>query len=136
MAASNQDETAQVLELVGTAYDAALDPDLWPSVLEQLCVFARAAMANLFSQDVVNHHASRIFTWGGDPYYHALYLEKYSRINPMFPKGLSFEPGALPQAPIIPLSPRCSCVRRASTFQPRSMPQASFTASPPPRRKC
>jgi DNA-binding CsgD family transcriptional regulator/PAS domain-containing protein len=86
-------ETEQVLALVGDAYDAALDPNLWPSVLEKLCVFARGTMANLFSQDVVNHHASRIFTWGGDPYYNALYLEKYARINPMFPKGLSFEPG-------------------------------------------
>jgi DNA-binding CsgD family transcriptional regulator len=93
MARPRQDETAQVLDLVGEAYDAALDPELWPSVLRKLCAFARAAMANLFSQDVINHHASRIFTWGGEPYYHALYIEKYARLNPLFPKGLSFEAG-------------------------------------------
>ena len=93
MTAPNQDETAQVLDLVGTAYDAALDPELWPSVLEQLCGFARAATANLFSQDVVNQTASRIFNWGGEPRYHALYVEKYARINPVFPKGLSFPVG-------------------------------------------
>jgi DNA-binding CsgD family transcriptional regulator len=90
---ARHDETAQVLELVGTAYDAALDPELWPSVLEKLCLFARGTTANLFSQDVVNRTASRIFNWGGEPHYHALYLEKYARINPVFPKGLSFPVG-------------------------------------------
>jgi DNA-binding CsgD family transcriptional regulator len=93
VAQPRHDETAQVLELVGTAYDAALDPELWPSVLEKLCGFARATTANLFSQDVVNQTASRIFNWGGEPYYHALYIEKYARLNPVFPKGLSFPVG-------------------------------------------
>ncbi len=42
MARPRQDETAQVLDLVGEAYDAALDPELWPSVLrEALRVRAR-----------------------------------------------------------------------------------------------
>jgi hypothetical protein len=61
-------EAEQLSALVGGAYDAALDPELWPSVLEQLYLFARGTTANHFSQDVVNHHASRIFNWGGEPY--------------------------------------------------------------------
>jgi DNA-binding CsgD family transcriptional regulator len=93
MVKPRHDETAQALALVGDAYDAALDPELWPSVLGQLCVFARATTANLFSQDVINRTASRIFNWGGEPRYHALYVEKYARINPVFPKGLAFPVG-------------------------------------------
>jgi hypothetical protein len=93
LAAANAGETEQVLALVGDAYDASLDPELWPSVLEKLCGFARGATANLFSQDVINRTASRIFTWGGEPHYDALYVEKYARINPVFPKGLAFPVG-------------------------------------------
>jgi DNA-binding CsgD family transcriptional regulator len=93
MAAPKGDETAHVLDLVGRAYDAALDPDLWPSVLEKLCVFVRGTAANLFSQDVINRTANRIYNWGGEPHYHALYVETYARINPVFPKGLAFPAG-------------------------------------------
>lgn len=81
MARPRHDETAQALALVGDAYDAALDPELWPHVLQKLCVFARATTANLFSQDVINQTASRIFNWGGEPRYHALYVEKYARFE-------------------------------------------------------
>jgi DNA-binding CsgD family transcriptional regulator len=88
-------EAEQLLALVGDAYDAALDPALWPSVLEGLCVFTRASMANLFSQDVVNHHANRYFTWGGDPFYMDLYLEKYAALNPLFPRALSIPVGGV-----------------------------------------
>jgi hypothetical protein len=86
-------ETEELSALIGDAYDASLDPELWPSVLEKVGAFARASMVNLFSQDVVNHHANRLFTWDGDPHHHKLYLEKYAALNPLFPKGLFFPVG-------------------------------------------
>lgn len=97
MPGRGQNEAAQLSALIGDAYDASLDPELWPSVLEKVGAFARGSFVNLFSQDVVNHRASRLFTWGSDPYHHALYLEKYAALNPLFPKGLSFPVGEVMQ---------------------------------------
>jgi DNA-binding CsgD family transcriptional regulator len=44
--------------------------------------------ANIFIQDTVVREANAIFTWGDDPYWHKLYLEKYAKINPLFPGSL------------------------------------------------
>lgn len=99
------DETWQLSELVGEAYDASLDPGLWPSVLAKLCRYARGTMANLFSQDVVNHKASRFFTWGGDPYYLELYVQRYAALNPLFPRGLAVPLGeVMTQTDLMPLA--------------------------------
>jgi DNA-binding CsgD family transcriptional regulator len=89
----DHNEADELSALIGDAYDASLDPELWPLVLERVGAFVRGSMVNLFSQDVVNHQASRLFTWGGEPQYHTLYLEKYAALNPLFPKGLFFPEG-------------------------------------------
>jgi hypothetical protein len=74
--------------LVGDIYDAALDPSLWPSVLEKICGFVPAAYGNIFIQDAVNRHANSVFTWGVDPEHFRAYLETYAKINPLFPATL------------------------------------------------
>jgi hypothetical protein len=86
-------EADQLSLLIGSIYDAALDPALWPSVLEQIAHFVPGTMANLFASDAINRDSSRFFTWGDDPHFTALFLETYSKINPLFPKGLSFPLG-------------------------------------------
>jgi hypothetical protein len=45
------DETAQLSYLIGNIYDAALDPKLWPSVLEITCGYIEGVTAVLVSQD-------------------------------------------------------------------------------------
>jgi DNA-binding CsgD family transcriptional regulator len=92
-----------VLSLIGDIYDASLDPALWPAILEKICGFIPGSMANLFSQDSVNKNANRYFTWGDDPHYTSLYLEKYAALNPLFPTGLFFPVGEVyGQADIMP----------------------------------
>jgi DNA-binding NarL/FixJ family response regulator len=84
-------EAEQALPLVGDIYDAALDPTLWPEVLGKTCDFVGGCMANLYSQDSINNRANLYHSWGDDPRYTALYLEKYSYLNPLYP-AMSFMP--------------------------------------------
>ena len=79
--------------LIGDIYDAALDPELWPSVLQTICGFVPGCMANIYSQDAIDKTASRYFTWGHDPHYVSLYLETYAGLNPMLPAQLFFPAG-------------------------------------------
>jgi len=82
--------TEQLSRLIGTIYDAALDSELWPRALEGVCGFVGGSMANIFWQDVVAKTAKRFFEWGADPDYTQLYMEKYSKINPLFPAAYFF----------------------------------------------
>lgn len=82
--------TEQLSRLIGTIYDAALDPELWSRALEGVCGFVGGSMANIFWQDVVAKTAKRFFEWGNDPAYTQLYIEKYSKINPLFPAAYFF----------------------------------------------
>ena len=86
-------ETEQLLDLIGWIYDAALDPELWPSVLEKICAFVPGSAANLFSQDALDRKANSYFSFGYDPGYEALYLEKYAAISPFFPATVFFSVG-------------------------------------------
>jgi DNA-binding CsgD family transcriptional regulator len=90
---SSRPEAEELSALIGDIYDAALDPALWPPALEKICAFVPGSMANIFSQDAVNKTANRYFTWGHDPYYISLYLEKYTTLNPIFPAALFFPVG-------------------------------------------
>lgn len=92
-----------LLALIGDIYDAALDPALWPDVLQQSCGFIGGVMANLFTQDAVRKSANRFYTWGDDPHYTQLYMEKYAALNPLFPAGMFFPVGEVfGQADIMP----------------------------------
>jgi DNA-binding CsgD family transcriptional regulator len=87
------DDTEFVSHLIGDIYDAALDPDRWPVVLERLCGFMPGAMAMLFSVDAASKLPRRQVSWGMDPHYFSLYMKTYGRMNPTFPRGLFFPVG-------------------------------------------
>src|SRR5215831_6314004 len=76
--------------LIGDIYDASLDPALWPSVFEQACRFVRCSSAHLFAQDSVRKAANGYFTWGDHPDFTRLYVDKYAKLNPMFPGAIFF----------------------------------------------
>ncbi len=78
-------EAEALSELIGTIYDAALDPELWPGVLEQTCGFLSCACGALASLNFTDGAMSLDVNWGYDPGYARLYLEHYVHINPMMP---------------------------------------------------
>lgn len=82
-------ESRVVSELVGLVYDAAIDPTLWPGVLEQICKFVDGQAASLFVQDSARPLATLFFNYNNDPEYLQLYQEKYVHMNPLLP-GMTF----------------------------------------------
>lgn len=88
-----QSESEQLSALIGDIYDAALDPELWPSVLQSVCTFVPGSMATILSQDPIKNTANIYFSWGIDQYYETLYLDRYYTLNPLFPAILFFSTG-------------------------------------------
>jgi DNA-binding CsgD family transcriptional regulator len=80
-------------QLVGDIYDAALRPELWPRALEGVCGFVGGSSANIFCLDLAAKTAKMFFEWGNDPHYTQLYIEKYSRLNALFPAAYRFPVG-------------------------------------------
>ena len=80
-------------QLIGEIYDAALRPELWPQALEGVCGFVGGSMANIFCLDVAAKTAKMFFEWGNDPHYTQLYMEKYSKLNALFPAAYRFPAG-------------------------------------------
>jgi DNA-binding CsgD family transcriptional regulator len=96
-------ESDPLLALIGDIYDAALDTALWPVVLEKSCAFVGGVAANLLAQDSIKKSAARFYTWGDDPHYTQLYIEKYAALNPLFPAAVFFPVGeVISEADIIP----------------------------------
>ena len=71
--------------LIGGIYDASLDPGLWPAVFDEICEFVDCAFASVVFQDALGRTASVYLTSTQDPRYRQLFLEKYFRLNPIFP---------------------------------------------------
>jgi PAS domain-containing protein len=69
--------TEHLSTLVGSIYDAALDPALWPSVLEQAAKFANSSAASLYTRDIAAKTANIAHQYGLDPRYVQLYKQTY-----------------------------------------------------------
>jgi DNA-binding CsgD family transcriptional regulator/PAS domain-containing protein len=76
------DESEQVSHLIGDIYDAALDPSLWPRVLEGSARFVGGTASALFLKDSVRKTHNTIYTYGYDPEYTRIYIEKYGKFDP------------------------------------------------------
>jgi DNA-binding CsgD family transcriptional regulator len=75
----------QVSLLIGDIYDAALDPALWRPALEKITRFVGGPASALVSHNTVSRTGRFYYSWGDDPHYTKLYLEKYVRLNPAAP---------------------------------------------------
>jgi len=84
-------EARHVCSLIGEIYDAALDPELWPGVLEQGCKFVGGVASNLYSEDSAARTGNIHYTWGVDRHYGRLYYDKYIKFNPFTTAQLFFE---------------------------------------------
>jgi len=84
-------EAHRVCSLIADVYDAALDPELWPSVLEKGCKFVGGVASNLYSEDSVARTGNIHYTWGVDRHYGRLYYDKYIKYNPFTTAQLFFD---------------------------------------------
>jgi len=84
---------SQLSQFIGEIYDAALDPALWPGVMERICRFVGGSIANLYIHDSNRQGAALVHSYGQDPHYLQLYLEKYVRMNPVYPVSSFIEVG-------------------------------------------
>jgi DNA-binding CsgD family transcriptional regulator len=87
-------EADELSRVIGDVYDASLDPALWPSAIESVCGYVGAASASLHSQDSITRATDALFWWGREssaPHYFKIYLEKYGKINPIFPGVIFFD---------------------------------------------
>jgi len=88
-------ESEYLSALIGEIYDAAIDPALWPSVLERVCGFVGGYAASLFIHDAVTKNANFVCQWGATPESWEAYSSEYVKINPAFPTLLLKETGTV-----------------------------------------
>jgi DNA-binding CsgD family transcriptional regulator len=69
--------TEHLSTLIGSIYDAALDPARWVGVLEQAAKFANAPAASLYTRDICGKTAKIAHQYGLDPQYVQLYMQTY-----------------------------------------------------------
>jgi DNA-binding CsgD family transcriptional regulator len=79
--------------LIGHIYDTVLDPAQWPKVLELLAGFVGGTASALFLKDSIRKTHETIYTWGYDPYYTQIYIEKYGRFDPFATAQFFFDIG-------------------------------------------
>jgi DNA-binding CsgD family transcriptional regulator len=76
-----------VHDLIGTAYDAALRPELWPAHVERWRSVLNAAQARFVLYDLLNRSGSVEVSAGVDPSFNRLYHERFARLNPWVRAG-------------------------------------------------
>ena len=86
-------EAEIVSRLIGDIYDAALDPALWPQVLQAACGFVPGAASGVFSKDSASRSGGINYAWGDDPRYTQLYFDKYVRSDPFTTAQFFFDIG-------------------------------------------
>ncbi len=71
--------------LVADIYDAVLDPQLWPGVLEQIARFVGGSAAGLLSKNAVSKAGDAHYHFGISDRYLRLYRETYWQFDPLVP---------------------------------------------------
>lgn len=72
-----------ISQLIGTIYDAVLQPELWRNVLVLLCQQLDARAASVHVVDPIEGRASIFVEYGTDPAWTALLLSKYAGMSPI-----------------------------------------------------
>ncbi len=86
-------ESEVLSALIATIYDAAIDPELWPQVLEGIRDFICGCAANFYWQDVSKENAGVFYCVGIDQSFLDSYFQTYTRLNPLYPAAAFFTPG-------------------------------------------
>jgi hypothetical protein len=77
------EESAQLLNLIGSIYDALLEPALSAGVLEKTASFVGGSAATIFWQDGIRKEGNAYYNFGTDGRYERLYFEKYIKFDPL-----------------------------------------------------
>jgi DNA-binding CsgD family transcriptional regulator len=75
-------EDEKLSELIGDAYDAALDPSLWIDVLRKCAAFVGGSAASLYYKDATRKADAVAYQFGLDPQYVRLYVDQYAKLEP------------------------------------------------------
>jgi DNA-binding CsgD family transcriptional regulator len=79
--------------LIGEIYDASLNPELWPRVIERSCGFVGGWSGGLFAQDTAKQTGNAYYTWNIADEYVRSYFAEYLSISPFMPTLLFFGVG-------------------------------------------
>ena len=77
------EEAAQLSNLIGDIYDAALEPACWPDVIAKCAAFVGGPAAALFSKDAASKTGDAVYHCGINSHYQQLYFEKYIKLDPL-----------------------------------------------------
>ena len=88
-------ESAELSKVIGSIYDAAIDPSLWRPALQNACAFIGSHSAVLFWHDASTERSEALHLFNEDPHYTALYFEKYLTMNPVFPAASFLDAGVV-----------------------------------------
>lgn len=83
----------QISSVIGSAYDAALDPALWPDAVEQACRLLDCFQGAIGAFDFLQEGANLQIQWGYEPHYWQSFLDHYHRTNPAIPTVLRSKTG-------------------------------------------
>jgi len=75
-------KTSRVAALVGDIYEAALEPNLWPSILERIADSAGATTTAFSMHDPVTRYGATLGHIRADPSLSKMYDEYYHQLNP------------------------------------------------------
>src|SRR5262245_50858309 len=76
-------EAEQISRLIGDIYDAALDRNLWPSVLEKTCHYVGGQAAALVTLGPAQSQGQFYYQWGTEPEFLDSYNRTYGILNPL-----------------------------------------------------
>jgi hypothetical protein len=85
MSENTPSESDALLELVGTIYDAALDPAKWSQAVEGACRILDCSYGVIGSADLLRTEPNFNVTFGYEPADWQIYVEKYFDKNPLVP---------------------------------------------------
>ena len=95
------DDKAHLSALIGSIYDAVLEPALWTGVVERTGKFVGGVGASIFRQDSVRKIGNSYYHSGIDPRFERLYFEKYIKFDPLSAAYLTLKVGDVSSSSII-----------------------------------
>jgi DNA-binding CsgD family transcriptional regulator len=95
------DDRVHLSALIGSIYDAVLEPALWTGVVERAGRFVGGVGASIFRQDSVRKIGNSYYHSGIDPHFERLYFEKYIKFDPLSAAYLTLKVGDVSSSSII-----------------------------------